>query len=53
MPTMEPMREGVLGTLAKRVLEQVYFHNELVTKARDTSPPAQAITNRISARCDA
>jgi hypothetical protein len=53
LPTMEPMREGVLGTLAKPVLEQVYFHNELVTKARDTSPPAQAITNRISARCDA
>jgi len=53
LPTMEPMRESVLDTLAKRILEQVYFHHEQVTKARDTSPPPQAITNRIAARFDA
>jgi hypothetical protein len=53
LPAMELMRESVLDTLAKRVLEQVYFHNELVTKARETSPPPQAITTRIAARFDA
>jgi hypothetical protein len=53
LPTMEPMRETVLDTLAQRVLDQVYFHNELVTKARETSPPPQAITTRIAARSDA
>jgi hypothetical protein len=39
LPSMEPMREAVLATVANRVLDQLRKHNQMVTRARDTSPP--------------